>query len=125
MIWVRRFTGTDVPATGASIGVDRLLTALRKSGRLQTSSLAGPVVVTVMDRARLTDYQQMVAEIRAAGIAVELYLGQGNFRAQMKYADKRNSPAVVIAGEDEIWTGRDNIEEPVAWLPARRANPRS
>ena len=98
---VKRFTGQEVPATGVSIGVDRLLAALTAKGRVDAAQ-AGPVVVTVMDKDRMADYQAMVAELRNAGIRAEVYLGNPkNFGNQMKYADKRNSPIAVIEGGDE------------------------
>ncbi len=98
---VKRFTGQAVPATGVSIGVDRLLAALRARGR-SSSNTPGPVVVTVMDRDRMADCQTMVAELRNAGIRAEVYLGNPkNFGNQLKYADKRNSPVAVIEGGDE------------------------
>ncbi|WP_371055151.1 histidine--tRNA ligase [Rhodosalinus sp. K401] len=98
---VKRFTGQAVPATGVSIGVDRLLAALREKGRVHSKTHA-PVVVTVMDRDRMADYQAMVAELRQAGIRAEVYLGNPkNFGNQMKYADRRGAPVAVIEGEDE------------------------
>ncbi|MDM8165182.1 histidine--tRNA ligase [Roseovarius sp.] len=98
---VKRFTGQAVPATGISIGVDRLLAALREKGRIG-SAATGPVVVTVMDRDRMADYQAMVGELRQAGIRAEVYLGNPkNFGNQLKYADKRNSPVAIIEGGDE------------------------
>ncbi|WP_335947490.1 histidine--tRNA ligase [Salipiger bermudensis] len=98
---VKRFTGQAVPATGVSIGVDRLLAALREKGR-SGGTVQGPVVVTVMDRDRMADYQAMVAELRNAGIRAEVYLGNPkNFGNQLKYADKRSSPVAVIEGGDE------------------------
>jgi len=98
---VKRFTGQEVPATGVSIGVDRLLAALHAKGRL-TKQATGPVIVTVMDRDRMADYQAIVAELRNAGIRSEVYLGNPkNFGNQLKYADKRNSPVAVIEGADE------------------------
>ncbi|MCB2136600.1 MAG: histidine--tRNA ligase [Rhodobacteraceae bacterium] len=98
---VKRFTGQSVPATGVSIGVDRLLAALHAKGRMQTDT-RGPVVVTVMDRERMADYQAMATELRQAGIRAEVYLGNPkNFGNQLKYADKRNSPVAVIQGGDE------------------------
>ncbi|MEE9452876.1 MAG: histidine--tRNA ligase [Paracoccaceae bacterium] len=98
---VKRFTGQEVPATGISIGVDRLLAALREKGRI-TSQSYGPVIVTVMDRARMSDYQSMVTELRNAGIRAEVYLGNPkNFGNQLKYADARNAPVAVIEGADE------------------------
>ncbi|MDI3336801.1 histidine--tRNA ligase [Defluviimonas aestuarii] len=98
---VKRFTGQSVPATGVSIGVDRLLAALHAKGRMQTDT-RGPVVVTVMDRDRMAEYQAMATELRQAGIRAEVYLGNPkNFGNQLKYADKRNSPAAIIQGTDE------------------------
>ena len=102
---VKRFTGQDVPATGVSIGVDRLLAALRAKGR-STGDTAGPVVVTVMDRDRMADYMAMVGELRSAGIRAEVYLGNPkNFGNQLKYADKRQSPIAVIQGGNEAEKG--------------------
>lgn len=102
---VKRFTGQDVPATGVSIGVDRLLAALRAKGR-STGDTAGPVVVTVMDRDRMADYMAMVADLRNAGIRAEVYLGNPkNFGNQLKYADKRQSPVAVIQGGNEAEKG--------------------
>ncbi|MFP4045180.1 MAG: histidine--tRNA ligase [Rhodosalinus sp.] len=98
---VKRFTGQAVPATGVSIGVDRLLAALREKGRIRTAE-RGPVVVTVMDRERMADYLAMAAELRDKGVRAEVYLGNPkNFGNQMKYADRRGAPVAVIEGEDE------------------------
>lgn len=108
---VKRFTGQEVPATGVSIGVDRLLAALRAKGRL-TATAKGPVVVTVMDRDRMADYQAMVAELRNAGIRAEVYLGNPkNFGNQLKYADSRNSPVAVIEGGSEKEAGVVQIKD--------------
>jgi histidyl-tRNA synthetase len=108
---VKRFTGQTVPATGVSIGVDRLLAALREKGRIGSQS-RGPVVVTVMDRDRMADYQAMVTELRNAGIRAEVYLGNPkNFGNQLKYADKRNSPVAVIEGGDEKAQGIIQIKD--------------
>ncbi|WP_283178607.1 histidine--tRNA ligase [Gemmobacter sp. 24YEA27] len=102
---VKRFTGQAVPATGVSIGVDRLLAALHAKGRVAADT-TGPVVVTVMDRDRMADYMSMVADLRNAGIRAEVYLGNPkNFGNQLKYADKRQSPVAVIQGSDEAARG--------------------
>ena len=108
---VERFTGQKVPATGVSIGVDRLLAALRAKG-LMGGAEPGPVVVTVMDRERMADYQAMAAELRAAGIRAEVYLGNPkNFGNQLKYADKRNAPVAVIQGGDEAARGVVQVKD--------------
>ena len=108
---VKRFTGQAVPATGVSIGVDRLLAALREKGRM-AGEARGPVVVTVMDKHRMADYQAMVAELRQAGIRAEVYLGNPkNFGNQLKYADRRGSPVAVIEGGDEKAAGMVQIKD--------------
>jgi len=95
---VKRFTGQEVPATDAK-------------GRMDKATV-GPVVVTVMDRDRMADYQAMVGELRGAGIRAEVYLGNPkNFGNQLKYADKRNAPVAVIAGSDEFDQGVVQIKD--------------
>ena len=108
---VERFTGQKVPATGVSIGVDRLLAALRAKG-LAGAEVVGPVVVTVMDRDRMSDYQAMAADLRAAGIRAEVYLGNPkNFGNQLKYADKRGAPVAIIQGGDEAERGVVQVKD--------------
>lgn len=103
---VKRFTGQEVPATGVSIGVDRLLAALRAKRGAEAAPAQGPVVVTVMDRDRMADYMAMAAELRNAGVRAEVYLGNPrNFGNQLKYADKRASPVAVIQGSAEAEKG--------------------
>jgi histidyl-tRNA synthetase len=108
---VSRFRSEPVPATGFSIGVSRLLAALEYLGKVDLKTERGPVVVTVFDRDRIADYQAMVAALRHAGIRAELYLGSGKFGPQMKYADRRNSPCVVIQGSDEKAKGEVTIKD--------------
>jgi histidyl-tRNA synthetase len=109
---VSRFRGEPVPATGFSIGVSRLQAALTMLGKLDTTPEFGPVVVTVFDRDRVADYQKMVAALRAAKIRAELYLGNPkNMGNQLKYADRRNSPCVIIQGSDEKARGEVQIKD--------------
>ena len=108
---VERFTGQKVPATGVSIGVDRLLAALRAKG-LAGAETGGPVVVTVMDRDRMADYQKMAAKLRAVEIPAEVYLGNPkNFGNQLKYADKRGAPIAIIQGADEAARGVVQVKD--------------
>ncbi len=109
---VSRFRSEPVPATGFSIGVSRLAAALEYLGKLDSKPEPGPVVVTVFDKDRLADYQNMVARLRAANIRAELYLGNPrNLGNQLKYADKRNAPCVVIQGGDEKAKGEVTIKD--------------
>jgi histidyl-tRNA synthetase len=109
---VGRFGGEAVPATGFSIGVSRLAAALKNLGKLGDDGEAGPVVVTVMDRDQIAEYQKLAATLREAGIRAELYLGNPkNFGKQMQYADRRNAPCVVIQGSDERQRGVVQIKD--------------
>jgi histidyl-tRNA synthetase len=98
---VARFRGESVPATGFSMGVSRLYAALKHLGRAATLGSLAPVVVLVMDRGRVPHYQHLTSLLRSAGIRAEMYLGTAGMKAQMKYADRRGAPLVVIQGADE------------------------
>jgi histidyl-tRNA synthetase len=109
---VSRFRGEPVPATGFSIGVSRLQAALTALGKLNNRPEPGPVVVTIFDRDRTADYQRMVTSLRNAGIRAELYLGNPkNMGNQLKYADKRGSPCVIMQGSDEKARGEVSIKD--------------
>ncbi|WP_223476275.1 histidine--tRNA ligase [Oricola indica] len=111
---VKRFTGQDVPATGFSIGVSRLMTALKNLGKLGQDDVIQPVLVTVMDgdTEALGRYQKMVQMLREAGIRAEMY--QGNWKKfgnQLKYADRRGCPLAIIQGSDEREAGKVQIKD--------------
>lgn len=111
---VKRFTGRDVPATGFSIGVSRLMTALKNLGKLGQDEVVAPVLVTVMDGDTdgLTRYQKMVQDLRSAGVRAEMY--QGNWKKfgnQLKYADRRECPIAIIQGSDERAAGEVQIKD--------------
>jgi histidyl-tRNA synthetase len=108
---VSRFKGIKVPATGISIGVSRLYTALKYLGRLDSNTASGPVVVLVMDKDRVADYNRMARTLREVGIRAEMYLGTSGMKAQMKYADRRSAPCVVIQGGDELARGEVTIKD--------------
>jgi histidyl-tRNA synthetase len=92
--------------------VSRLQAALTALGKISSKPEPGPVVVTVFDRDRVADYQRMVSALRGAGIRAELYLGNPkNIGNQLKYADKRHSPCVVIQGGDEKAKGEVVIKD--------------
>ena len=110
---VARFRGEPVPATGFSIGVSRLISALKlmNSPLVSAKDIRGPVVVLVLDKDQVPAYQRMVTELRSAGIRAELYLGAAGMNAQLKYADKRGSPCAVIQGSNEREKGEVSIRD--------------
>ena len=117
---VSRFTGQKVPATGFSIGVSRLQTALAHVGAKSAPAL-GPVVVLVMDKAEIATHQKMTQTLRNAGIRAEMYLGSSGMNAQMKYANKRNSPCVVIQGSNEREAGTVTLKDLIEGAKAASA----
>lgn len=108
---VSRFTGQQVPATGASIGVDRLLAALQALGKVEERAGLCPVLVAVVEKQYRATYQRWADQLRAAGISTELYVGSGGLGKQFKYADRRRFSAVVVAGGDEISAGQVSIKD--------------
>jgi histidyl-tRNA synthetase len=119
---VARFTGQKVPATGFSIGVSRLQAALNALNKDKPAAAEGPVIVTVMEKERIADYQKMVQALRDAGIRAELYLGNPKkFGKQLEYADKRGSPCVVIQGSDELAAGKVTLKDLVEGAKAAAA----
>jgi histidyl-tRNA synthetase len=108
---VARFTGQRVPATGFSIGVSRLQAALAAMGKSGVGAAPGPVVVLVMDKAELPRYQKLTQTLRQSGIRAEMYLGTAGMKAQMKYADRRGAPCVIIQGGDELARGEVQIKD--------------
>lgn len=137
---VLRFLGERVPATGASIGVDRLLAALSHLGRVEERRSTAQVLVTAMDPELTGEYLAMTWELRRAGIATELYMAGGRVGKQLKYADRWNVPLCLLLGSDEkargVVTLKDmevgrrkarKLEEREEWLaerPGQREVPR-
>lgn len=108
---VARFTGQSLPATGFSFGVSRLAAALRAAGAEAPSAERGPVVVVAFEPAGMGEYLRAAGELRAAGVPAEVYLGGAGMKAQLKYADRRGSPAAVILGSDELTAGTVTVKD--------------
>jgi histidyl-tRNA synthetase len=117
---VSRFMGQPVPATGFSIGVSRLMTALKNLGKLSGEAASGPILVTIMDRDRIGDYAKLAQELRTElnpvgddgqplGPTIPVELFQGNpkdFPKQLRYADRRGAPIAIIQGGNEKEAGK-------------------
>ncbi|MEM1379055.1 MAG: histidine--tRNA ligase [Pseudomonadota bacterium] len=106
---IARFKGQEVPSVGCSVGVSRLLTALKSKAALPDPS--APVVILALESTEMPRYHKMAQALRAEGIAAEVYLGGAGMKAQMRYADKRGAPIVVICGEDERAAGQVTIKD--------------
>ena len=107
---ISRFGKEDVPATGISIGVDRLIVALQQQNLLSVNS-SPLVVIANMDKNQLSEYLKMADELRDAGIACEVSYGSKNLAKQLKYCDRKNANIVVIAGDSEIKNGVISVKD--------------
>ncbi len=109
---VKRFTGQEVPATGLSVGIDRLGFALNQLEVANGPNRTGPVIVTIMDMDKILEYQKIVNDLRSSGIRAELFLGNPkDLGKQLKYADQRNSKLAVIAGSTEFEKKKVQIKD--------------
>jgi histidyl-tRNA synthetase len=108
---VARFNGERAPATGFSFGVSRLAATLRAANRTPGGEARGPVVIIAFSQDDMAHYFELARDLRNASIPAEVYLGSSGMKAQMKYADRRGSPAVVMMGGDELAAGTVTIKD--------------
>ena len=105
---VNNFGSFEAPATGISIGLDRLVYALMQKKEFKVKQ-SKPVVICVFDKNEMKEYIELVITLRDEGISAEIYPGESKLKKQMEYANKIKSPAVVLYGEDEIKSGKPTL----------------
>ena len=106
---ITRFTQSIYPATGVSIGLDRLLYAIDQK-EIEKVKDNNPIVICVFDKKQMPQYNKLLTLIRSSNINSEIYCGNGNLKTQMKYANKKNAPAVILYGDNEIKSGTVTIK---------------
>jgi histidyl-tRNA synthetase len=105
------YTSQQLPGIGASLGLDRLLAAMEELGMLPVASTPAEVFIPYFDESRLHDYLQIAAELRAAGLGVELYPEPKKLGKQLQYADRRGFRAALMDGEQELAHGQCQVKE--------------
>ncbi len=105
------YTKQRLPGIGASLGLDRLLAAMEELGLIEQVATPAQVLITYFDKSRLHDYLQLAAQLRAAGLRVELYPDSKRLGQQLKYADQRGFRLAIIAGQDEFDEGVCQIKD--------------
>ncbi len=105
---VSNFGNYDAPATGISIGLDRLVYALMQKKEFKIKQTK-PVVIIVFDKNFMKEYINIQSLLREANISSEIYPAESKLKKQMEYANKINSPAVILYGEDEIKSGKPTL----------------
>ena len=107
---VNNFGNYDAPATGISIGLDRLVYALMQKKEFKIKQTK-PVVICIFDKSSMKEYINLQTVLRTAGISTEIYPGEGKLKKQMEYANKIKSPAVIFYGEDEIKSSKPTLRD--------------
>ena len=98
---IARFGKEDVPATGISIGVDRLVYAIEQFDKI-SSNKKPLIIIANLISDEISTYLNIADQLRLEGYACEVFYGSNNLSKQLKYCDKRGASAVVIIGEDEL-----------------------
>lgn len=104
------YTSQRLPGVGASLGVDRLLAAMEELGMLDGRSAPAPVLVTLFDQDRAAEHLALAAQLRSAGLDVELYPDARKLGNQLKYADRRGHLLAVIVGDTEWDAGTAQVK---------------
>jgi histidyl-tRNA synthetase len=105
------FTKQTLPGVGASLGLDRLLSAMEELKMLPSISTPAPVLVVQFVAGRVADYQRVAGRLRAAGIGAEVYPEAKKIGAQLQYAERRGFRLALIAGPDELAQGTWKIKD--------------
>ncbi len=105
---VNNFGNYDAPATGISIGLDRLVYALMQIKEFKLNQ-SKPIVICVFDKNLFKEYVSLLTILRESGISTEIYPGENKLKKQMEYANKIKSPAVILYGENEIKSGKPTL----------------
>jgi len=105
---VNNFGNYDAPATGISIGLDRLVYALMQKKKFDFKK-SKPVVICIFDKNYMSEYINLQNILRKANISSEIYPGESKLKKQMEYANKIQSPAVILYGENEIKSGKPTL----------------
>jgi histidyl-tRNA synthetase len=104
------YTKQELPGIGASLGLDRLLDAMEDLGMLAETSTPAQVFIPYFDAAHLNDYFRLAAELRSAGLNVEVYPEPAKLGKQLQYADRKKFRVALIAGEREFAAGECQIK---------------
>ena len=109
---IEKFTGEKVPATGASVGVDRLFSAMQSLGLIEEKPSTSEVLITVMAKEKMAEYQKIARKMREAGIKTEVYVGnESSLGNQLKYADRQLIPVAVLIGPKEFSKNEVSIKD--------------
>ena len=102
---IGRFVGRRIPATGGSFGIERIVEVIKDRKMIQVPKTTAKVLVTYFINETFSDSLRIASELRKNGIKTMLYPEPAKLDKQLKYADKKGIPYVIIVGPDEIKNG--------------------
>jgi histidyl-tRNA synthetase len=100
-----RFSGV-----GVAFGFDRIMLAMEERDMFRGVRLNSRVLVTYFDEGTLPNALRILTDLQTAGINAEIYFEPEKLGKQLKYADKKEIPFVVISGPDELERGEATIK---------------
>ena len=120
---VARFLDKKIPATGASIGLERLLAGLKSIGKVETHLTTTKVLVVSLAGVPVAALLSVAKELRDKGLPVEVYFGSEgvSMREQLAYANAKDIPVAVIIGTDELASGKVSVKNLIEGR-AKRSN---
>jgi histidyl-tRNA synthetase len=120
---VARFLDKKIPATGASIGLERLLAGLKSIGKVETQLTTTKVLVVSLAGVPVAELLSVAKELRDKGLSVEVYFGseEVSMREQLAYANEKDIPVAVIIGTDELASGKVSVKNLIEGR-AKRSN---
>ncbi|MBN2518678.1 MAG: histidine--tRNA ligase [Candidatus Altiarchaeota archaeon] len=107
---IKRITGKDAPATGISLGIERILEVLKEKGVIKDRKTLAQVYVLCVDDESKKEALQIVDKLRTAGIPTETDVVGRNFSNQLKYVDKQGVKRVIIVGQKDLKEGKVTIK---------------
>jgi histidyl-tRNA synthetase len=109
---VGMFAGEDIPATGCSLGLERIFDVIQERNLVTSPSTVSKALVTIFNEDTRGESLALIGELRRSGAPSEIYIGERfDLRRQLQYANRKGIPYTVILGPDEIASGTVVIRE--------------
>lgn len=103
---VGMFSGQDIPATGMSLGLERIIDVVEELGLLNVPPTISAVFVTIFDAERTIESLSIASRLRVVGIPTEVAMEENrDLGRQLRYAGRRKIPYALVVGPDEVERG--------------------
>lgn len=99
---IKQLGGVDMPAVGVAFGFDRMIDAATELNLMDTAQSGARVLVTVFNEDLASTSLSVANQLRGAGVNTEIFPGTDKLEKQLKYADKKGIPFVILIGPEEV-----------------------